>query len=138
MKKYIASKKIPDRFSTLNTGQLGELIFKQWFVQNFQGESIKKSSAEADYNGIDFSDEKGYTYQIKATRRKTYTFNCIIDDFKEHLKADLYVFIQIHEKYAYIESLYNKNEILNLARQSFKEQKSCFVYAKDLLQQKLF
>ena len=82
MRKYIASIKIPDRFSTLNTGQLGELIFKQWFVQNFQGESIKKSSAEADYNGIDFSDEKGYTYQIKATRRKPYTFNCIIDDFK--------------------------------------------------------
>ena len=138
MRTYKAKIKMKDDWKIQNTGLLGEKIFNLWFNSNYETEKLFKQCADRDYEGIDFADEKGYTYQVKATRARSYTFNCYLDDLNEHLRSDIYVFIQIHEKYAYIESLYNKNEILNLARQSFKKEKSCFVYAKDLLQQKLF
>ena len=138
MRTYKAKIKMKDDWSNQNTGHLGEKIFADWFHRIYETEKLFKQSLDRDYEGIDFADEKGYTYQVKATRARSFTFNCYLDDLNEHLRADLYVFIQIYEKYAYIENLYSKEEILNLARQSFKEEKSCFVYAKDLLQQKLF
>jgi len=138
MRTYKAKIKMKDDWRNQNTGHLGEKIFADWFHRIYETEKLFKQSLDRDYEGIDFADEKGYTYQVKATRARSFTFNCYLDDLNEHLKADLYVFIQIHDQYAYIENLYSKEEILNLARQSFKEKKSCFVYAKDLLQQKLF
>ena len=127
-----------ERIKNQETGKLGEELFNYWFHRNYQGEKLFKQKADRDYQGIDFADEKGYTYQVKATRCRSFTFNCCLDDLTEHLRSDLYVFIQITDKVAYIESIYNREEILNLAKQSFKDERTCFVYARDLLQQKLF
>jgi len=140
MRTYLAKIEIPQIClnSNLNTGVIGEKLFEIWFKRTYFAEHLHKQKADRDFQGIDYADEKGYTYQVKATRARTFTFNCYLDDLNEHLKADYYVFIQIHDKVAYIESIYVKEQILNLAKQSWKEEKSCFVYAKDLLQQKLF
>ena len=112
-------------------------IFELWFTNNFQGENIFKQLADREYQQIDFADEKGYTYQVKATKYRTYTFNCNLEDLREHLNSDYYVFIQIKDKYAYIEYIYNKGEILEKANISFKSPTTCFIWANDLLQQKL-
>lgn len=140
MRTYIAKIEIPEVClnANLNTGVIGEKLFEIWFKRTYFAEQLHKQKADRDYQGIDYADEKGYTYQVKATKARTFTFNCYLDELNEHLKADYYVFIQIHKKVAYIESIYVKEQILNLAKQSWKEKKSCFVYAKDLMQQKLF
>jgi len=120
-----------------STGLIGEKIFELWFTLNFQGEKIFKQLADRDYQQIDFADEKGFTYQVKATKHRTYTFNCCLDDLRDHLNSDYYVFIQIKDHYAYIESIYLKTDILDKASVSFKSPASCFIWANDLLQQKL-
>ena len=61
MKKYIAKQNI-EEFKELSTGEIGEKIFKKWFKNNFQNEIIFKQKADRDYEGIDFTDEKGYKY----------------------------------------------------------------------------
>ncbi len=138
MRTYKAKINIPEKWLKIETGILGEKIFDYWFNLNFQSEKLFKQNADRDYEGIDFADEKGYTYQVKATRARSFTFNCCLDDLKEHLNSNLYVFIQIHGEVSYVENIYTKEEILNLAKQSFKSEKQCFIYSKDLLQQKLF
>lgn len=138
MRRYTAKINIPQEWYQLETGILGEVMFEHWFKLNYQGENIFKQKADRDYQGIDFADEKGFTYQVKCTRARSFTFNCCLDDLSLHLTASFYVFIQIHGKDAYIENIYTREEILNLAKQSFKSDKQCFVYSKDLQQQKLF
>lgn len=138
MRRYIAKINIPQEWCQLETGILGEVMFEHWFKLNYQGENIFKQKADRDYQGIDFADEKGFTYQVKCTRARSFTFNCCLDDLSHHLTASFYVFIQIQSKDAYIENIYTREEILNLAKQSFKSNKQCFVYSKDLQQQKLF
>ena len=138
MRKYIAKIIIPDDLKKNPTGQIGEKIFEYWFNLNFQNEKLFKQAMDRDYEKIDFADEKGYTYQVKTTKAKTYTFNCDLEHLVEHLRAELYVFIQIDEKYAYIEPMYEKQYVIANIKKSFKEDKQCFVYAKDLQQQTLF
>ena len=138
MRTYKAKINIPENWLKIETGILGEKIFDYWFNLNFQGEKLFKQNADIDYEGSDLADEKGYTYQVQATRARSFTFNCCLDDLKEHLNSNLYVFIQIHDKVAYVENIYTKEEILNLAKQSFKSDKQSFIYSKDLLQQKLY
>ena len=136
MRKYIAKQNI-DEFKKLSTGEIGEKIFEKWFKNNFQNEIIFKQKADRDYQGIDFTDEKGYKYQIKATKGCSYTFNCDLEAIKSHLTADIYIFIQIKEKVAYIEPFQDKNYILDNIKQSYK-YKNCFIYSKDLQQYELF
>jgi hypothetical protein len=137
MRTYKSRIKIPTELEYNSTGVIGEKIFELWFTLNFQGEKIFKQLADREYQQIDFADEKGFTYQIKATKHRSYTFNCTLDDIRDHLNSDYYVFIQIKEKYAYIESIYTKAEILDKVSVSFKDQNTCFIWANDLLQQKL-
>jgi hypothetical protein len=137
MRTYKSRIKIPMELENSSTGLIGEKIFELWFTLNFQGEKIFKQLADRDYQQIDFADEKGFTYQVKATKHRTYTFNCCLDDLRDHLNSDYYVFIQIKDNYAYIESIYLKTDILDKASVSFKSPSSCFIWANDLLQQKL-
>jgi len=137
MRTYLAKIRIPNEIANNSTGEIGEKIFELWFSLNYQGEQLFKQKADRDFEKIDFADEKGYTYQIKCTKHKTYTFNCCLDDLQDHLKAEIYVFIQIENKYAYIEEFYNKEYVLNYSKCSFKNQKTSFIYAKDLQQQVL-
>lgn len=136
MRNYLSKKSITN-YSNLPTGEIGEKVFKEWFLNNFQGEVIHKQNADRDYQGIDFACEKGYTYQVKATRAKSYTFNCVLANANDHLNADYYVFIQIRGEYAYFEKMYTKEEILSNLNPSYKDDNS-FVWAKDLLQHKVF
>lgn len=138
MRRYISKIKIPDSWLKLETGTLGEYMFYNWFENNYQGEKLHKQKADRDYEGIDFTCEKGYKYQVKATRHHSYTFNVSLENLSEHLSCDLYVMIQIRDEYAYIESIYQRAEVMNLAKQSFKHEKSSFIYSQDLLQNKLF
>jgi hypothetical protein len=87
---------------------------------------------------IDFADSKGYTYQVKTTAAKTFTFNCDLEAIDEHLTSNKYVFIQLKDSYAYIEPIYEKEDIKTKLKRSFKEERQCFVYCKDLLQRELF
>lgn len=138
MRSYIAKIKIPEEIKLESTGFIGEKIFELWFLQNFQEEKLFKQKADRDYKKIDFADEKGFTYQIKATRAKTFTFNCCLEEITEHLLAEVYVCIQIESKHAYIEPFKTKEDILNKLKKSFVAEKSCFLYSLDLLQQELF
>jgi len=133
MRKYIAKINITEALLKESTGYIGEKVFEQWFMNNFQGEQLFKQNADRDYQQIDFVDDKGYKYQVKATREKTYTFNCILEDIEEHLASDVYVLIQIKNKVAYIETFYNKEYIKQNINQSFKYNNS-FIWAKDLQQ----
>lgn len=121
-----------------DTGPLGEYMFHHWFENNYQGEKLFKQKADRDFEGIDFSCEKGYKYQVKATKHRSYTFNVPLESLSEHLSCDLYVMIQLRDEYAYIESIYQKDEVLKLAKQSFKAENECFIYSKDLQQNQLF
>jgi hypothetical protein len=138
MRRYIAKIKLDKDIKFLPTGQLGEKIFELWFNANYQDEQLFKQAIDRDYQKIDFADEKGFTYQVKTTRAKTYTFNCDLDNLKEHLRAEIYVFIQIDGDYAYIEPMYEKDYIFTNIKKSFKEDNQCFIYSIDLQQQKLF
>ena len=138
MRKYLSRLRISPELNKLSTGQLGEKLFENWFSLNYQGEKLFKQMLDRDYEKIDFACQKGYTYQVKATRQKTYTFNCSLDNLREHLNSDVYVFIQIKDNIAYIEPMRDKNYVLTNIKQSFKEKNQTFVYAEDLLQSKLF
>lgn len=138
MRTYLAKIRIPEEIKNESTGFIGEKIFELWYTFNFESEPLFHQSADRDFQKIDFADHKGLTYQIKATRAKTYTFNCDLEHANEYLNSDLYVFIQLIDKYAYIEPLCKKEEVLIKLKKSFKEEKSCFLYITDLLQQKLF
>lgn len=138
MRTYLAKIRIPEELKLESTGLIGEKIFELWFSYNFHGEQLFKQKADRDYQKIDFADEKGFTYQIKATKAKTFTFNCRLEEIREHLVAELYVCIQIENKYAYIEPFKSKQEIISKLKKSFVAEKSCFLYASDLLQQELF
>ena len=136
MRRYVAKIKIAD-FRPVSTGELGELAFNRWFSNNFEDETIHSQALDRDYMGIDFACNKGYTYQVKATSHKSYTFNCQLDNFAEHLRADFYVFIQIRGDYAYVEGVYDHDYVKANVKESYK-YKNSFIYAKDLQQQKLF
>jgi hypothetical protein len=133
MRRYIAKIKITDELLKESTGQIGEIIFEQWFTNNFQGERLYKQKADRDYQGVDFADEKGFRYQVKTTKEKTYTFNCDLEDINEHLTSDIYVFIQIKNKIAYIETFHDKNYIRSRIKASFR-YKNTFVWAEELQQ----
>jgi hypothetical protein len=138
MRTYIAKIRIPEEIKNESTGAIGEKIFELWFKYNFADEPLFKQSADRDFQKIDFADAKGYTYQIKATKAKTYTFNCDLEHAIEYLNSELYVFIQLNNKYAYIEPICKKNDVLIRLKKSFMEEKKCFLYISDLLQEKLF
>lgn len=138
MRTYLAKIKIPEELKLESTGLIGEKIFELWFSYNFHGEQLFKQKADRDYQKIDFADEKGFTYQIKTTRAKTFTFNCSLELITEHLVAEVYVCIQLENKYAYIEYFKSRKEILNKLKKSFVAEKSCFLYSTDLLQKELF
>lgn len=138
MRTYLAKIRIPEELKNHTTGYIGEEIFKLWFTLNYQGEDLFKQSADREFQKIDFADQKGYTYQVKTTAHKTFTFGCDLEDAGEHLKAEMYVFIQLKEKYAYIEFIYKKNQVLDKLKKSFRDPSTCFVYAEDLLQEKLY
>lgn len=137
MRNYLAKFKIPVDLLDKSTGKIGEEIFNLWFNRNFEDEKVFGQLADRDYQQVDFACEKGITYQVKATKAKTYTFNSSIESILEHLNADRYVFIQIKDDYAYIENIYKKGYVLNNIKKSFKEDKQCFVYCRNLLQHKL-
>jgi len=138
MRTYLAKIRIPEEIKLESTGFIGEKIFELWFLATYQGEQLFKQKADRDYQKIDFSDEKGFTYQIKTTKAKTFTFNCCLERITEHLTAEVYVCIQLENKYAYIEYFKSKQEIINKLKKSFVTEKSCFLYSSDLLQKELF
>lgn len=138
MRTYLAKVKIPQEIINESTGLIGEKIFELWFKYNFADEPLFKQSADRDFQKIDFADHKGYTYQVKATKAKTYTFNCDLEHANEYLNSELYVFIQIDNNYAYIEPICKKEDVLIKLKKSFIEDKKCFLYIADLFQQKLF
>jgi hypothetical protein len=137
MRPYLAKIRIPSEIEKESTGSIGEKIFQLWFELNYQDEPLFKQSADRDFQQIDYADHKGYTYQVKATKAKTYTFNCDLERANEHLNSELYVFIQIDDKYAYIEPICKKEEVLTKLKRSFMEANQCFLYISDLFQQKL-
>lgn len=134
MRNYLAKIELTSTHKSMTSGAIAEDIFEQWFKSNFQGETLHKQMADRDYQGIDFADQKGITYQVKGSKGKTFTFNCCLNSLREHLKADKYVFIQITDKAAYIEFIYSAENILERAKSSFQYKNSCFVWAKDLNQ----
>lgn len=138
MREYLAKIRIPEELASKNPGLIGEKIFELWFTLNYQDEPLFKQKADMDLKKIDFADSKGNTYQVKTTIAKTFTFNCDLEAVDEHLRCNKYVFIQLREKYAYIEPIYEKEEIKIRLKKSFKEEHQCFVYCKDLLQRELF
>ena len=137
MRRYIARLKITDEQFKMSTGAIAESVFQQWFSNNFSEEVLHKQKADRDYQGIDFADEKGLTYQVKGSRGRTFTFNCSLENIPRHLRAKKYVFIQIKDKYAYIEIIRDTEEVLKDIKPSFQYKESCFVWAKDLQQYEL-
>ena len=136
MRTYLGKRSI-NCYEGMTTGEIGEKVFFDWFNNCFQGDVIHHQRLDRDFQGIDFACDKGWTYQVKATKGKTFTFNSDIEELPSHLRSDWYVFIQIKDNYAYIEGLYDKEDILKRAKNSFKYD-NCFVWAKDLLQETLF
>tara|TARA_Y100000768_G_scaffold375014_1_gene345381 strand:- start:205 stop:627 length:423 start_codon:yes stop_codon:yes gene_type:complete len=136
MRRYIAKIRIPDNLDHQSVGYVGEQIFKLWFKRIYNDEQLFKQKADREYQQIDFSDEKGFTYQVKTTSKKSYTFNCNLNNLKKHLNADFYVFIQLQNNYAYIEPIKNKVDILNNIKKSFIND-TCYVKARDLQQREI-
>ena len=144
MRRYISRIRIPedlrycskDPNQSYSVGYIGEQLFRVWFKHNFHDELLFKQKADRDYQQIDFADEKGYTYQVKTTTKKSYTFNCTSERIKGHLKADYYVFIQLRDEYAYIEPFKDEKEVLTKIRKSFYNE-TCYIKAKDLQQQEI-
>lgn len=136
MRNYVAKIKIPREIASFSTGKIGEILFEQWFNNNFQSEQIFKQKADRDFQKIDFACDKGFTYQVKTAAHNTYTFNCDLEDIREHLKASVYVFIQLIGDHAYIEGLYDADFVLSNIKKSFKYDNS-FIWAKCLLQHTL-
>ena len=138
MRNYKSKIIIPDNLLNQSIGKIGEDIFEIWYKRNFENEELHKQLQDREYNQIDFADWKGYTYQVKTTSEKTYTFNCLIDKLNEHLNADYYILIQLNikERIAYVEDVYNKDYIKLNIKASFKYN-NCFIWKKDLKQNKL-
>jgi len=136
MRTYKSKIKIPENLRSESIGKIGEDIFKIWYERNYEQDELHKQLQDREYEQIDFADCKGYTYQIKATAERTFTFNCLIDDLNKHLNADYYVFIQIDKKnnIAYIEDIYNKDYIKLNIKASFNYN-NCFIWKKDLQQE---
>tara|TARA_R110002020_G_scaffold470122_1_gene695651 strand:- start:460 stop:891 length:432 start_codon:yes stop_codon:yes gene_type:complete len=134
MRNYIAKLKISLDHKNLKVGTLGEIYFAKWFNANYQGESIFKQMADRDFQGIDFACQKGFTYQIKATDKKSFTFNSTIADAPNKLSATHYVFIQRHDDYLFIQGIYKKDQILTSLVPSKMNKKQSFCHAIDLLQ----
>jgi len=134
MRTYLAKVAISEEMKEMSTGKIGEEVFSIWFSRNFEGESLFKQSADRDYQGIDFVDEKGVKYQVKATKGNTYTFNCDLSDLQEHLRADLYVLVQVVGDYAYIEPIRNASQVLESGRASFNYKRSSFIWKRKLNQ----
>lgn len=137
MRNYLGKVDISFIDEKESIGKKGEIAFQKWFENIYQGELLFKQKADRDYKGIDFADEKGNTYQVKTTSRRTYTFNCNLDHLYDHLEAKSYVCIQIIEKDAYIESIYTANEIMEKAKDSYQYPGTSFIWAKDLQQYEL-
>ena len=137
MRNYLARIELTEKDKTLSTGLLGETLFERWHCNNYQGEVLHRQLADNDYKGVDFIDNKGIKYQVKGSRGATFTFNCSLELLKTHLRADVYICIQIKEKVAYIEFMCDANNILDRAKESFQFENSCFVWAKDLQQYKI-
>lgn len=137
MRNYLGKVDISFLDEKESIGKKGEIAFKKWFESIYQNELLFKQKADTDFMGLDFADEKGNTYQVKTTSKKTYTFNCNLEDLPKHLKAKLYVCIQIINNDAYIEAIYNSYEILNSAKESYNYKGTCFIWAKDLQQYEL-
>ena len=135
MRKYIAKIKIEDEDLNAKTGFIGEKYFEIWFRSNFQGEQIFRQRADRDFAQIDFADEKGYTYQIKATRHRSFTFNCPRSKLGAHLKAEVFVFIQIKGEFLYIEPFYKAEYIKGFSLISKTDGNKSYVPAVDLQQQ---
>ena len=131
MRRYIGSKILTDKELSYPTGIIGEIIFKKWFNHVYESSQLFKSNEDRDKEGIDFNCDYGYTYQVKATKHKTYTFNSQIDCIRAHLRSDLYVFIRIVGKVAYIENIYQREYVLDNIKESRKFN-NCFIWAKDL------
>ncbi len=136
MRRYLAKIRIPENLDHQSVGYIGEQIFKLWFKRTFEDEQLFKQKADREYQQIDFSDEKGYTYQIKTTSKKSYTFNCSLDKIDDHLNSYFYVFIQLKNNHAYIEPIKNREDILDNKNKSFIND-SCYIKARDLQQQEI-
>lgn len=136
MRAYLARLDISD-ITQKTTGEIGEIVFEKWFNNSYQGEQLHSQNLDRDYQGIDFACGKGFTYQVKATRNRTYTFNCVLDDAREHLKADVYVLVQVKDSIAYIEGMYSAEDLKPLLIKSYNNN-NCFLYAKNLLQTSLY
>lgn len=136
MRTYKSKIKIPENLKNKSTGEIGQKIFEIWYKLTYQNEELFEQLKDRDYMQIDFADWKGYTYQVKATKEKTYTFNCQIDKLDIYTNSDYYVFIQVKKDFAYIEDIYEKEYILNNTIPSYKYD-NCFIWAKDLQQEKL-
>ena len=137
MRTYLAKIKIPDNLKKQSVGYIGEKVFEHWFKVNYNDEQLFKQKADRDYNKIDYADEKGFKYQVKTTSKKSYTFNCSTDKIKNHLTCDYYIFVQLKNKYAYIENFRTKQYILDNIIQSFKYKNSSYVKPENLLQEVL-
>jgi len=137
MRTYLAKIKIPDNIKNESVGSIGEKVFEHWFKKNFNDEHLFKQKADRDYNKIDYADEKGYKYQVKATSKNSYTFNCSSEDILKHLTCDYYVLVQLKNEYAYIEKLKTKQYILDNIIQSFNYNNSSYIKPENLLQQVL-
>ena len=72
MRRYIARLIIPLELQSEKVGYIGERLFKIWWRNNFNDEPLFKQKADREYQQIDFSDSKGYTYQIKTTLLQLY------------------------------------------------------------------
>jgi len=137
MRNYLGKVDISFLNKEESIGMKGEIAFQKWFECIYQKELLFKQKADKDYLGLDFADEKGNTYQVKTTSKKTYTFNCNLEELPQHLRAKLYVCIQIIDNFAYIENIYNSHEVLNRAKESYNYKGTCFIWAKDLQQYEL-
>jgi len=130
MRKYITKIKLIKNNSQC-VGAIGEHAFRHWFRINYQDETLHKQLKDRDQEGVDFSCNKGYTYQVKTTAEKTYTFNCPLKNLSSKLTCDFYVLIQIKDGYVYIENIYKKDYILSNAKSSY-HYGNTFLWAKDL------
>jgi len=135
MRTYKSKIKIPEKIKNESIGKIGQLIFELWYKRNFEDEALHPQLADNDYKKIDYTDWKANKYQVKATSKKTYTFNCLIEDVDEHLVCEYYPFIQIDidNNIAFIEDIYTKEYIKTNIKQSYQYE-NCFIWKKDLQQ----
>lgn len=138
MRTYKSKINIPKNLRNQSIGKIGQSIFEIWYKRNFEGEDLHEQVADNDYKKIDFTDWKANKYQVKATSKKTYTFNCLIEDVEDHLTCNYYAFIQVdlENNIAYLEDIYTKDYVKTNIKPSFKYN-NCFIWKKDLQQNML-